>query len=111
MALVVGHSKYRNKRTMVDGLLFASKKEAKRWGELKLLEKAGEITGLRRQVMYRLDFNGVHICKYFADFVYVEHYSLKSTTVVEDVKGVRTDVYKIKKKLMKACYGIEIREI
>jgi len=96
-------SKYRNVRT--NG--FASKKEAARYQELKLLEKAGEISDLRTHPVFRLEINGVLICKYEADFSYRDWQGLPIT---EDVKGVRTPIYKLKKKLMRAIYGIEILE-
>lgn len=110
-------SKYRNKLTEVDGIQFHSKKEARRWGELKLLQKAKKISGLERQVKFSLDINGEHICNYFADFVYSStesHFLVPFPApyqVVEDVKGVRTPLYRVKAKLMKAIHGIEIREV
>ncbi len=102
-------TKYRNVpvRDPVDGY-FASRKEYARWRELKLMEKAGDIFNLRRQVIYRLVVNNEPITKYVADFVY-ESYG--TTTVVEDAKGIRTDVYKIKARLMKAVLGIEVKEV
>ena len=100
-------SKYRNVRTVVDGIKFASKREAKRYSELRLLEQARKISGLCCQTRYELSVGKYPICVYVADFTYIENDRL----VVEDVKGVKTAVYRIKKKLMKACYGIEIREI
>lgn len=99
-------SKYRNVKTTVDGQTFDSAKEARRYTELKMLEKAGTIRGLRRQVVFDLEANGTLVCRYVADFLY--HHG--ESEIVEDVKGVRTDVYRLKKKLMKACYGIEILE-
>lgn len=107
--------KYRNKPTEVDGIKFPSKKEANRWKQLQLLEKNGEVRNIRRQVEYRLEVAGRLICKYRADFVYEE---LRSEVkvggvwleVVEDVKGFSTPIYVLKKKLMRACLGIEIRE-
>lgn len=85
---------------------FASGKEYARWGELKLLATTGMITELDRQVTFSLDHNGVHICNYIADFVYIEN----GAWIVEDVKGMRTTLYKIKRALMLALLGIEIRE-
>lgn len=99
-------TKYRNVPTVVDGIRFASKKEARRWSELRLLEKANQISGLVRQVPYGLHVNGKLVCKYIADFVYVEN----GTEIVEDAKGVRTPEYKIKAKLFEAIYGVKIRE-
>lgn len=100
-------NKYRNQPCVVDGLPFASKREANRYGELKLLQIAGQISDLRRQVPFELVVNGVLVCKYVADAVYVE----RGEQVVEDAKGIRTRDYRIKCKLMKACHGIDIREV
>lgn len=108
------YRKYNAKKTVVDGIKFDSKKESVRYLELKQLERAGEISGLQRQVRYELipsqhDENGKVIeraCYYVADFVYRE----SGKTVVEDCKGYRTDVYIIKRKLMLYRYGIKIRE-
>ncbi len=96
-------------RPKVDGIRFASQAEENRYHELKALEKAGAICALRTQPRYALEVRGVLICTYVADFVYFEEVA-GGVAVVEDVKGVLTDVYKLKKKLMKAIYGIEIRE-
>ena len=101
-------TKYRAIRTEVDGHVFASKAEARRYQELKLMERAGLIEALRLQPRYPLHVNGRLICTYVADFAYtdLEH----GEAVVEDVKGVRTPVYNLKKKLMKALYQIDITE-
>lgn len=106
--------KYRNKKTMVDGILFDSKKEANRWIELKLLERAGQITDLERQVKYtlipsqRIDGKVVErAITYTADFVYLEN----GEKVVEDTKGVRTKEYILKRKLMLYMHGIVIKEV
>lgn len=99
-------NKYGNKKTVVDGIKFDSKKEAARWGILQLRERAGEIEHLELQPTYPIEVNGVHICKYIADFRYRE----KRKLVVEDCKGMKTRIYSIKRKLMKAVYGIEIKE-
>lgn len=99
--------KYRNKPTVIDGLRFDSKAEAKRWQELKLLERAGEIKDLERQVRYPLIVNNEKICDYVCDF----QFKRNGRTVTEDVKGVRTDVYRLKKKLMAALWGIDIEEV
>src|SRR5437660_1011127 len=100
-------TKYANEVVVVNGVRFASKREARRWLELRLLEGAGQISELRRQVRYDLDVNEIHVCAYLADFVYTE----KGQTVVEDAKGVRTREYRLKARLMRACHGIEIREV
>lgn len=102
-------SKYGAKKTTVDGIEFDSKAEAKRWGELKLLERGGQIKNLERQVRYDLAINGVKLGFYKADFRYWDQAS--SQHVVEDVKGFRTPVFAIKAKLMKALHRVEIVEI
>ena len=106
-------SKYHNKKVEIDGEVFDSLKEASRWQELKLLERAGVIHGLSRQHRFELipvqKKDGKVIERpitYIADFCYVED----GKPVVEDCKGMRTDVYKIKKKLMLFVHGVEIRE-
>ncbi len=106
-------SKYHAQKTVVGGITFDSKREAARWQELKLMEKAGAIQNLQRQVKYEL----IPILKktgertersvnYIADFVYTEN----GKTVVEDSKGFKTEAYKIKRKLMILRYGIWIKE-
>lgn len=121
--------KYGNKKITVDGVTFDSKKEYLRWCELRLLERAGQIADLQRQVKYELipaqyeEFerystktgkrlkNGTRCvekeCSYIADFVYKQD----GQTVVEDTKGVRTEAYIIKRKLMLHIHGIKIREV
>ncbi len=100
-------SKYNAQRTTVDGITFASKKEAKRYQELRLMEKAGEITCLAMQIGWPLAVNGVDICIYVCDFEYTDK---DNKTVVEDVKGMKTPIYRLKKKLMLAIHGITVRE-
>ena len=105
-------SKYHNQKTKtIDGIEHDSKKEALRWMELQMLQRAGEISELRRQVSFELIPKqvGERACNYIADFVYVDNKT--NRTVVEDAKGVRTDVYKIKKKLMLWRYDIRIKEV
>lgn len=101
-------NKYRNKPVTIDGIRFASQREGKRYVELKILERAGEIQCLTLQRPYKLEVNGLHVCKYVADFVYV---GSSGEIVVEDVKGVRTKEYIIKRALMKACLGIDVKEV
>ena len=103
-------SKYRNKKTEVDGIVFDSKAEANRYQELKLLERAGVITHLQLQPEYKCIIDSKLVCKYRADFRYIDHE--RQCTVVEDVKGYKTDVYRLKKKLVEALYpGTVIEEI
>lgn len=99
-------SKYGNIKAEADGQIFASKHERARWLDLRLLEKAGQIRDLRRQVVYPLEVNGVKVCDYIADMTYLRDDKL----VVEDCKGYRTEVYRLKRKLMFAVHGIEILE-
>lgn len=107
-----GRSKYHANRTTVDGITFDSRKEADRYLVLKGMEEDGSIEDLRRQVRYELipafDVDGKHYrpVYYVADFVYLED----GREVVEDVKGMRTDVYKLKSKLFARRYGMRIRE-
>ena len=115
MALVrPGASKFHATRTVVDGITFDSKKEARRYQELKLMERAGAIRDLRRQVRYELipafDCDGKHYrpATYIADFVYTDCKTGKE--VVEDCKGFRTDVYRLKAKMFAARYGVSILE-
>jgi hypothetical protein len=100
-------SKYGNQKTVVDGIKFASKKEAKRYETLKVLASTLAIYELRLQVRFSLAVNGLHICDYIADFSYKDS---AGKQYVEDCKGYKTDVYKLKRQLMKACFGIEVRE-
>ena len=102
-------SKYKNVKTTLDGIAFASKKESARYAELKLLARSGLIQNLRLQVPFELipKQQGERAVKYIADFVYDEN----GETVVEDTKGFRTDTYKIKKKLMLAVHGIRVKEV
>ena len=105
--VVVRKSKYGNRKTEVDGITFDSAKEAKRYQELRLMEgKAHEIEGLLYQVRFPLTVNGVKVGTYVADFTYHDKYGYQ----VEDCKGYRTPVYKLKKLLMLAIHGITIRE-
>lgn len=98
--------KYRNRKTETEHGKFDSAKEAQRYAELVLLERAGAIAKLRRQVPFALVVAGVYIGKYVADMVYKEGEKL----VVEDVKGFKTEVYRLKRLLMLACHSIEVKE-
>lgn len=101
--------KYRN--TPTNG--YVSKREARRATDLKLLEKAGQITRLQEQVPFvlapavMLDGKKKPALRYVADFVYEE----EGQRIVEDAKGVRTRDYRIKRHLMKSVLGIEVREV
>ena len=106
-------AKYHNRKVTRDGESFDSVKEYRRFCELRLLEKAGAVTDLRRQVKFelipaqRIDGKvAERACSYVADFVYVEN----GQQVVEDAKGMRTQEYRLKRKLMLWVHGIQIRE-
>lgn len=122
-------NKYRNKKIIVDGEVFDSNREYRRWCELKLLEKAGKISGLERQVKFVLipaqhEFTGQYYKRgkhkgepkpgkllerevsYIADFVYFADVE----QVVEDCKGIRTKEYILKRKLMLWIHGIRVKE-
>lgn len=123
-------NKYHNRKvTTSDGIEHASQKEANRWCELKLLERAGKIHDLQRQVkftlipaQYEYEFEEVvkakgklpkgklveRECAYIADFVYADE---NGHLIVEDTKGVKTKDYIIKRKLMFKVHGIKITEV
>lgn len=100
-------SKYRSVKTTIDGIEFDSAKEARRWQDLLMLEKAGFIFSLERQVKYEFWINEQLVCSYVADARYIQNGKI----VVEDTKSEVTrklPVFAIKRKLLKACYGLEI---
>lgn len=102
-------SKYKAIKTEIDGYVFASRKEANHYLELSLREKAGEISDLELQPQFPCTVNGKLVCKYIADFRY---YDAKTEQVVTvDVKGFKTPVYRMKKKLVEAIYNIVITEV
>jgi len=109
-------AKYGNRKVVTEDGTFDSEKEYRRWRELKLMERAGEIHSLQRQVPYVLipsqrDENGKVIereVRYVADFVYREK---PNRLVVEDTKGMKTKEYIIKRKLLLYRLGIRIREV
>lgn len=100
-------NKFGARKTVLDGLTFDSKLEARRWSELRMLERAGEIVGLQRQVPFDLAVNGHLVCRYIADFCFTA--TSTGERIVEDVKGVMTPEFRLKAKLMEACHGIVIQ--
>lgn len=114
-------NKYHAKKTVVDGITFDSKKEAQRYMHLRMMERAGIICGLTRQVKYDLipaqyiDGKCVErAVNYYADFEYTisdKTSKMVGRKVTEDVKGIRTDAYRLKRKLMLYMHGIRITEI
>lgn len=108
--------KYGNRKKIIDGIEFASTREALRYQDLALMQKAGQIRELRRQVPYPIYIKGAHICDWLADFAYIEPSTAMDVikgnwrVVVEDSKGCKTPVYRLKKRMVEAEYGIKIRE-
>lgn len=101
--------KYRAEKVTVDGIRFDSKREAKRYEMLMLMAQTGQITNLELQPAFDLhDKSGAKICTYKADFRYR---NVKGTTVVEDAKGFKTPIYRLKKKWVESEYGITIVEV
>ena len=101
-------SKFHNIPKRVDGILFQSTKESRRYTELKALQQAGVIRDLEMQPKFKLEVNGVHITTYYADFKYWDNE--RNQEVIEDSKGMRTQLYILKKRLMKALLSIEVEE-
>ena len=94
-------SKYKAVRTTVDNINFTSLGEARRYKQLKFLEGVGSIQRLILQPKYPIDLYGEHVCDYVADFEYLEDGKI----IAEDFKGIRTAVYRLKKKLFNLVYG------
>ncbi|MFD4120923.1 DUF1064 domain-containing protein [Alcaligenes faecalis] len=108
--------KYGNRKTVIDGHTFDSKREACRYGALKLLERAGQITDLELQPRFELipkqrraDGKAERACEYVADFRYTD--TATGQIVIEDAKGMRTRDYVMKRKLMLQVHGISVREV
>lgn len=132
MAWNRSRAKYGNRKAVIDGITFDSERETHRYTELKLLEKAGKITGLQLQREFELipaqrEFTDKKYtkgpnkgkvkpgkvieqkCSYKADFAYLDEET--GDMIVEDAKGMRTKEYIIKRKLMLYKYGIRIKEV
>ncbi len=115
----MARSKYYSRKVTIDGIEFDSQKEARRFRELRLLERAGQIRNLQRQVKFelipsqRIDGKVVErACTYIADFTYLKLIQGQTfEVVVEDTKGFKTKDYIIKRKLMLHVHGIKIQEI
>lgn len=108
-------NKYHSRKVTLDGIEFDSRREANRYRELCLLRRAGEISDLRTQVRYTLipaqkkpSGGRERAVTYTADFVYFDK---DGNEVVEDAKGVRTQQYIIRRKLLLYVYGIEVKEV
>ena len=106
-------NKYRAKKVSLDGYVFDSKAEARRYAELKLMFRAGEINRLKVHPRFPLFVNGIKIATYIADFTYYDQ-KRNDGLVIEDVKSpvtAKLPAFKMKKKLMLALYGIEVKEV
>lgn len=101
-------NKYNARKAEADGYIFDSTDERDRYYQLKILEQAGEIHDLELQPEYKCIVNGVLVTTYHADFRYVD---CDGKTVVEDVKGVRTEAFVVRKNLTMALFGIDVKEI
>ena len=101
-------NKFNAVKTVVDNITFDSKKEADRYQQLKLFVKSGAIDNLHLQYKYDFVIGGVNLGYYKADFVYWD--TEEQSQIVEDCKGFKTPIYKLKKKLMKAIHRIDIYE-
>lgn len=109
-------NKFGAQKTEVDGITFDSKREASRYCELKMMQRAGEISDLELQPVFRLEVPDARvggfmfICRYIADFRYLKN----GEVVVEDAKSPATaklEVFRLKKKLMRALHGIDVVEV
>lgn len=107
----MGRGRFPAKKTLVDGIVFDSKREAKRYGELKIAEKAGEISKLVLQPQLYAYINDLPFCRFTADFQYVV--TATGQEIIEDVKssGTRKDpAYRLRKKAVELFHGIQILE-
>lgn len=102
-------SKYGNRKTVVDGIKFDSKREAQYYCSLKQLERAGQVYEVELQKPYALSVNGQLVCTYRCDFAFYD--ALQKRNRVVDVKGVETPEFKLKRKLMRAVLGIDVEVI
>jgi hypothetical protein len=105
---IAAPSKYGAVPTVLDGIRFASKREADRYAQLRVLELAGRITHLQLQPAFDLHaLGGVRVARYVADFAYRDEHTQR--LVIEDVKGVKTPVFRLKAKWLKAEHGIDVQ--
>lgn len=103
-------SKYGAQKTMVDGILFDSKREAAYYSELKIREKAGEVSGVALQRPFPIIINGQSVGKFLSDFAFIDHAQDDRLRVV-DVKGYDTPLSRFKRKCVEAFYQIKVEII
>lgn len=101
-------NKYHAKKSRIDGYSFDSQAEARRYGELRLMEKAGEISGLEVHPVYPIEIQGRPVCKVILDFSYK---TKDGDDVHEDVKGVDTALSRLKRKMVEAQYSINVEVV
>lgn len=103
------NGKYNAQRQVVDGITFMSRREAREYAELRLLEKAGHIEGLILQPKFPIQIGGMKVCTVIADFQYLDKET--GETRVVDTKGFDTSISRLKRKLVKAVHGVEIEVV
>ena len=97
-----------SQKTIVDGITFDSKKEAYWYLQYRAMERNGDITNLELQVPFPVQINGVHICKYIADFVFTDKKGNRHVVDVKSQMTAKLPVFRLKKKLVQALYNVEI---
>lgn len=102
-------NKFNARKTEVDGITFDSALEARYYRNLKLMEKAGVVYGVERQVEYAIEINGKRCCKYLADFRFYD--KEQDRVRVIDCKGMDTPVSKLKRRLVAAAHGVEVEVV
>lgn len=104
-------NKYKARRVTIDGIAFDSHAEARHYGELKLLQRAGEISELKVHWLFPLTVNGKKVGSYEADFVYTDKCGRLRVVDVKGGPATRTQLYRLKKKMFEAQYGLTIEEV
>jgi hypothetical protein len=98
-------NKHKAKKIRVDGILFASFLEANRYGELKILERAGEVSDIKVHPVFPVEVNGIQVCKVILDFSYTDK---NGCQVHEDTKGQDTALSRLKRRMVEAAYSIDV---
>jgi hypothetical protein len=103
-------SKYGATKTMIDGIVFDSKREAAYYSELKIREKAGEVSGMALQRPFPIIINGQSVGKFLSDFAFIDHTQEDRLRVI-DVKGFDTPLSRFKRKCVEAFYQIKVEVV
>ena len=98
-------NKYNARRTVIDNISFDSMAEARRYGELKILERAGEVSDIKVHPVFPVEVNGIQVCKVILDFTYTDKHGC---TVHEDTKGNDTAMSRLKRRMVEAAYSIDV---